>query len=200
MADDRGQAYTLEALIAAILLLTAVLFALQSVVITPTSSGAVDRDVQAQLHQQASDALATADEQGELSQMIRYWDCSDGTFADDPNQAGVFVETQGYTNNSVPVSHLGETLNRSFRSGTRYNIQLVYANDSRQNMTRIIQRGSPGDEVVTASYTVTLTDGQAVTNRSIASETLGGCGTPPIPDEHPSSSLYNVVEVRLVLW
>lgn len=199
MGGDRGQAYTLEALVAAVLLLTAVLFALQSVVITPTASGAVDRDVQAQLHQQASDALETAGEQGELSQMVRYWDCG-GSFAHDPGGAGDFLPPEGYTNNLVPVNHLDETLNRSFRRGTRYNVQIVYRNDTRLNVTRIVQRGSPGDEVVTATHTVTLTDGQAVTGRDMAGETLAACSDPAIPDEYPGSSVYNVVEVRLVLW
>lgn len=214
--DDRGQAYTLESLIAAVLLLTAVLFALQSVVITPTSSGGLDRDAQTQIEQEAADALSTAAETGELSSLARYWACVDndgdgrGDFADQPDGAGLWVSSQGYSNNSIPVAHLDEVLNSTYGSGTRYNVQLIYENNSRQNVSRIVHRGSPGPEVVTSSHTIALTEDQLITSPSPTDSsptpsgelTIGSpdCDEPAIPDEYPSSSLYNVVEVRLVIW
>jgi hypothetical protein len=201
-SDDRGQAYTLESLIAALLLVTAVLFALQSVVITPTSAGLQDRDVQAQQGQVASDLLTTAANDGELSRLARFWDCSDGGFATD-DQAGVWVEREGYQTDTVPISAFGEALNHTFDAGTRYNVELVYANASGggQDVSRIVYQGTPGDDVVTASYIVTLTDGQMVTGRDAGTQRLdsGGCSA-PIPELTGSGNVYNVVEVRLVLW
>lgn len=210
-SDDRGQAYTLESLIAALLLVTAVLFALQSVVITPTSAGLQDRDVQAQQEQTASDLLTTAANDGELSRLVRFWDCSDGGFATD-DESGVWADgggsgNQGYQTDTVPVADFGEALNHTLDAGTRYNVELVYANASGtgQDSSPIVYQGTPGNDVVAASYTVTLTDGQRVTGRDAGTETLDDCDSgsglsAPIPDARPSSEVYNVVEVRLVIW
>jgi len=198
-SSDRGQAYTLESLIAALLLVTAVLFALQSVVITPTSAGLQDRDVSAQQHQIASDVLTTASNDGELSRLVRFWDCSDGGFSTD-TRAGNWVQGEGYPTDTAPVEDFGETLNHTFDAGTRYNLELVYADGSGgQNVSRIIYQGTPGDDVISASYTVTLTEDQLVTGRDSGSETLGSCSNPAIP-KAASGPVWNVVEVRLVLW
>lgn len=201
-SDDRGQAYTLESLVAALLIVTAVLFALQSTVITPTSAGALDRDVEAERERVATDALVGAASEGELSRLARYWDCSTGEFATDV-KAGAWVENQGYADDIAPVEHLGEALNHTFDEGTRYNLHLRYTDSSGdQNVTRIVHQGTPGSEVVSTSYTITLTDGQQVTGPASGPETLSSCSDPAIP-EHPgmgSSTVYNVVEVRLVLW
>ncbi|AGN02658.1 hypothetical protein L593_13595 [Salinarchaeum sp. Harcht-Bsk1] len=199
-SGDRGQAYTLESLIAALLLVTAVLFALQSVVITPTSAGALDRDVQGQLEQEANDVLVTAANEGELSRLARYWDCSTGTMASDM-QSGAWVPNQGYANDVAPVEDLGESLNRTFGEGTRYNLLLVYDTGSGQNVTRVIYQGTPGDEVVSTSYTITLTESQQITAANAAGQSVAGCGDPVI-ERHPGSTgaTWNVVEVRLVLW
>ena len=53
---ERGQAYTLESIAGAVIVLTAVLFALQSIIITPTTSSAVDPEVRSELQQQADEA------------------------------------------------------------------------------------------------------------------------------------------------
>lgn len=200
-SDDRGQAYTLESLIAALLLVTAVLFALQSVVITPTSAGTLDRDVAQQRHQQASDALVTAANDDELSTMVRHWDCSNAAFASD-DRAGAWASNLGYTNDTVPVAQFGETLDATFGEGVRYNVELRYDDGSDQAQLPVVQQGTPGSHVVTASYTVTLTDDQLVTAQDEGDRTLAECDAdnPPIPDVHGGSDVYNVVEVRLVVW
>lgn len=200
--SDRGQAYTLEALIAALLLVTAVLFALQSVVITPTSAGTLDRDVQSQLQHEASDVLVTAANEGELSRMARYWDCSDGGFATQRN-AGAWVEDDGYATDRVPVEDLASVLAQSFDPTTRYNVLLIYDNDRSddvQNVSRLVYQGAPSEESVSASYMVTLTDDQRVTDPEHRHQTLADCNSPPIKDAHTGSTVYNVVEVRVVLW
>lgn len=202
-SSDRGQAYTLEALVAALLLVTAVLFALQAVVITPTSAGQ-DRDVVAQQQQVASDLLTTAANEGELSRMARFWDCSDGGFAT-VDGGGEWVPGEGYPSDQVPVEDFGSALNATFDAGTRYNVELVYANGANQNVSRLVYQGTPSSEVVTASRTITLTDDQLVTGPNAGSQTIGECDSDSslsaaIPDDHSSSTVYNVVEVRVVLW
>ncbi|GAB3681134.1 hypothetical protein GCM10028857_04890 [Salinarchaeum chitinilyticum] len=203
-SSDRGQAYTLEALVAALLLVTAVLFALQAVVITPTSAGTQDRDVAAQREQVASDMLTTAANEGELSRLARFWDCSDGGFAT-AEGTGEWVAGEGYPSDQVPIDDFGSTLNATFEIGTRYNVELVYTDGTNQSVSRIVYQGTPGSDVVTASRTIALTDDQLVTGPGVGSQTIGECHSDSslsaaIPDDHSSSAVYNVVEVRVVLW
>lgn len=208
---DRGQAFTLESMIAALLLVTAVLFALQSVVITSDSAGSLDRDVQSEVQQEASDALVTAANHGELSRLVRYWDLSEGdTFADAPDDSNDYVDSDdaqasGYEAETVPIQQLGETLNHTIKEGNQYNMVLAYqGNDSAytRETQRLVFQGSPGSDVVETSYTVTLTDDQLVTGPDGGSTTLADAdasGDAPIPDAHPGP-LYNVVEVRVIVW
>jgi len=198
-SSDRGQAYTLESLVAALLLVTAVLFALQAVVITPTSAGAQDRDVQSQRHQVASDLLTTAANDGELSRLARYWDCSDGGFAD-ASGTDTWVPRDGYPSDEVPIDDFGSAINQTFDAGTRYNVELVYASGDEQNVSRIVYQGTPGSDVVTASHTIALTDGQLVTGPNYDDTQIQNCGSPPIKNMDDSSNVYNVVEIRVVLW
>ena len=57
--EDRGQAFTLEGFIGALLVLSAVLFALQTVTVTPSTGGTVDQGAQASLETRAEDVLVT---------------------------------------------------------------------------------------------------------------------------------------------
>ena len=203
--SDRGQAFTLEALVAALLLVTAVLFALQAVVITPTSAGTLDRDTQAELHQESVDSLVTAANDGELSMMARYWDPANGTFAGDPDgPAGSYVsEDIGYQRDVLPIQDVGESLNHSVREGNQYNVILAYqTEDGDRETTRLVYQGTPGHDVVTASYTITLTDDQLVTGPNEGDTRLADVpdDDAAIPNIDDASPVYNVVEVRLVLW
>lgn len=205
---DRGQAFTLESLVAALLLLTALLFALQAVVITPTSAGSLDRDTQAELLQESSDTLVTAENEGELSRMARFWEQdSNGNwvFADGPNStSGPYVsENIGYERDLLPVQDLGESLNHTVREGNQYNVVLAYQTpDGNRETIALVYQGTPGQEVVTTSYAVTLTDDQLVTGPDEPGRTLEQANSTadvPILDLN-AGPVYNVVEVRLVLW
>ncbi|AFZ71759.1 DUF7288 family protein [Natronobacterium gregoryi] len=201
---DRGQAYTLEGFIGAMIVLMAVLLALQSVVITPTTGGATDRAVQAQIQQEIQDALvvASAAEEDDLSYMLRYWDgegAFNGTEQSGPGQEVYDVETFGET------FALGEILSDRFaEDGHSYNVELRYPTDDGEygNQTLVYQ-GSPAPDAVTASYTVTLYDNQTVTSDESDGSLRGNVAadSETIPDKYDAtSSLYNVVEVRVILW
>lgn len=200
---DRGQAFTLESLVAALLVLTALLFALQAVVITPNSAGSLDRDTQAELIQESSDNLVTAENDGELSRMVRFWDTDNGTFADDPvDPDGNYDDDNGYRHDLLPVQDLGESLNHTVRAGNQYNVILAYQTASGDRETqRLVYQGTPGQEVVTTSYAVTLTDDQLVTGPYEGDQTLDDASdSGDMPIEDLPGPIYNVVEVRLVLW
>lgn len=194
---DRGQAYTLEGFIGAMVVLMAVLFALQSVVIMPTTGGLADRTVQAQVQQEVQDSLLVSTQDGNLSEVVRNWD-GDGGFENTSSPA----DDDTYTvDEFANVSDLGTILYERFgENGWEYNVELHPENSSRQ---KLVYHGGPPDSALTASYTVTLYDEQNVTGDT-ADDTLEEAaknGNETIPREYGNESpLYNVVEVRVIVW
>ncbi|MFA9501387.1 hypothetical protein ACERIM_01255 [Natrinema sp. H-ect1] len=208
---DRGQAYTLEGFIGSMVVLMAVLFALQSIVITPTTGGAADRTVQSQVQQETMDALSIAaegqGENGTLSYMIRYWNHSEKRFhGANATDSG---DTYGAQSFNREAFVLGQILSdRYTETGSYYNVELVYQNGSTttDNVT-MVNQGSPPESAITASRTVTLYDDDELTapnsrNKGITlREAYKNDGYPiPPAGTDPENPVYNVVEVRVIVW
>ena len=212
---DRGQAYTLEGFVSAMVVLMAVLFALQSVVITPTTGGLADRTVQSQLEQEAQDALvvgATANESeghGDLSTLVRYWNDSADQFYNGSN-ADVDDFYYDATNDSEFYAEfaLGKVLTDRFTErGLSYNVELVYQDENGEfdpeNSTHLVYQGESA--AVTASYTVTLYESDNLTapgSEDVPIREAHTDGEYPIPPATGAdeSEIYNVVEVRVAVW
>jgi len=210
--DDRGQAYTLEGFIGSILILTAVLFALQSVVITPTTAGTVDRDARDQVRIEANDMLTLSAESGNLSKMIRYWNGTDSNT--DRRFAASDGRSLGYSSSLPPDSApkgLLVMLNDTFADKNGYNVVVSYQDASgspqAERMT-MVRNGFATESGVVATYTVTLYDDQRLTGPDANEKPLtwydtdedGDEGYYPIPDAYPNSPLYNVVVVKVIVW
>lgn len=200
--EDRAQVYTLEGVIGALLLLVALLFSMQSLVLTPTTGGAVDGAVHAELETQADDVLATAAERGSLSRTARYWNASttERTFA------GAERPEVGYGNATPPTS-FGRTLESTFGSdGRRYNVEVVYltgADASGRASMHLVYQGVPGEDAAVATRAVTLYDDDGLTGPGAGDETVAGAHSRsqyPVPDVAPDGPVYNHLEVRLVVW
>lgn len=199
--DDRGQAYSLEALIAAILLLSAILFAVNSVVITPTSGGTLGPDVQAEFKGEAQDALTTAEHGGELTYLALYFNESE----ENDGMAGDWEPGPGFQEwpEDEPFFTFGDTLDHVFEErGQRYNVELAWHNESGVRHTEdVVFQGSPGDEVVVASKTVTLTDDMQITDPEGGAKRIGQAEDEyPIPNLETDDQFYNSVEVRVIVW
>lgn len=205
VSDDRGQAFTLEALIGSILILTAVLFALQAIVITPTTAGTIDRDVAEQRVGQADDALQIAASEDELSHMVRYFN---GTTDDgDPVPAG--ADENGYSREEgIPpavAGRFGAILNEAF-GGQQYNVEVIplepNGNRDADNATSFFSQGDPTNQAVSASMTVTLYDDQTLTAPGERDTTLADADENlyPFPNVDDTEAIYNVVEVRITVW
>ncbi|MFC6767583.1 DUF7288 family protein [Natrinema soli] len=197
---ERGQAYTLEGFIGAMVVLMAVLFALQSAVITPSTGGLADRSVQAQIQQETQDALvvaATAEggEAGNLSYMVRHWDGHNGFEEAD---GSTYDMSEGYFQDEFK---LGAILEGRFGEGWSYNVELHSQNDDEK---RLVYQGNPSSGAVTASYTVTLYDDQNATGsdkRELSNINEDSSAEATIDDIDDSDGpIYNVVEVRVIVW
>lgn len=195
VSDDRGQAFSLEGIVAALLLVIALLFAFQAQVITPTTGGGVDAETREQLRTSADDVLFTAaDEERGLSWLVRYWD----------------PVTRSYAGDGVPGA-TGELLDETFaRQGQQYNLVVTYrgGNGTDAGTVTIVDDGEPPAGAVQASHAVTLYDNMTLTNPGAGTQELWEYSSDadtdgptyfPIPDA-VEGVVYNVVEVRVVVW
>ncbi|MFC3957419.1 DUF7288 family protein [Halovivax cerinus] len=192
---DRGQAFTLEGFASAIIVLTAVLFALQAVVITPTTGGAVDRAALSQEEQEVRDVLLVGAENDDLSELVRNWNTSTKSWDDSTrsSQTGAYNSTE-----FAATSDFGTIVHEHFAnsSGKSYNLDFITQNGSSRDVEHIVRMGGGSSEsVVSASYTVTIHDEQPFT---------GGSGD--VGDSNtnypfrPGTDDYTVVEVQLTVW
>ena len=200
--STRGQAFTLEAVISGLIVLTAVLFAVQSTVVTPNSTGGVDTDTRDRLGDQTKDVLAiTADQpKKNLSYLVRYWNDSstERTFA------GAKRPEIGYGMEKPPAA-FGDRLEASFRDeGYNYNVVLTYQTPKPEGAGEIVMvyRGTPDAGAVTTVYPVTLFDSDTLTGPSSTETSLENISNQiyPIEDVAKRSPIYNVVEVRITVW
>lgn len=252
--DDRGQAFTLEGFVAAVLVLTAILLALQSVVLTPTTGGTVDAQIQQQLRTQAQDILVAtagngadcrpevstcpAGESRDLSYLVRYWNGTQDYWAYAKNTRIGYGGDEPFARQNTLF---GSALNATFaKQGFDYNVVVEYRNATNPNRSetlRMVYRGPPSSDAVTTTYTVTLFDNQTLTGvpKTVAGnpepctdKTLEELNTtqkpgpasqcyypipeanrfdddanaPPDPEpaEAGDSPIYNVVEIRVIVW
>ena len=203
---DRAQVHTLEAFIAALLIVGALLFASQATAVTPLSASTSNQHIENQQQQMADDLLSITARDGTLQEALLYWNESyeehnEGHFAHTPPERGTYSSIF-----DGDFDHpLEEPLNESFGSGVyAYNIELRYLDtDENFSSTDMVVMGTPSDNAVTASRTVTL----------YANDTITGEGSPIelhelnyeddeiwAPNVNESSLVYNVVEVRMTIW
>lgn len=191
----RGQVHTLEAFTAALLVVSGVLFAMQATAVTPLTASTSNQHVENQHRAAASDVLTTAAENGTLRPALTYWDPDERAFV----RAG----ERGLYENGGPPNPFGAALNDTFGNfstpGRRiaYNVYVRYRlPDNGTRRQTMVYMGSPSDNAASASRTVALTDG---TPLSGASGTVSSANF-YAPDAAPNATLFNVMEVRIVVW
>ena len=203
--DDRGQAFTLEAVVGAILLLTAIAFALQVTIVTPLSASTSSQHIESQQRSVAQGVLASAAEDGSLKRAVLYWNVSGGRFYNTPSQ-------QFYTSNP-PDNEFGEKLKRAFNEeGLAYNVRIYHQTNSSErtaiNEQLMISQGTPSDNAVRASRTIAIKDDDHLVDEdgSLNESTVGEANfymkdarsySNGIKEKH---GLYNVVQVEVIVW
>lgn len=195
--DDRGQAHTLEAFAAALLLVASVVFALEATAVTPLSASTANHHDVVQMEGVGRGVLADADRRGALRPTLVYWNDTNGTFHAPADPA------DGYTGGGPPTA-FGAILNESLGDrGVVFNVNLRYARtDGQVGTERLVHQGTPSDDAVRVARSVTLYDGDvlrdAAGNRT--GVTLENATSFYAPDAAPGDPVYNVVRVEVVLW
>jgi hypothetical protein len=197
VVTDRGQAHTLEASVAALLLLVSIGIALQMTAVTPLSASTSSQHLENQLEETATGVLASSAESGELKSAILYWNSSASTFHG--------ATTEYYYTESLPQTlSLGQTLTRTLdERNVAYNVYVVFETSrNEQRRRRMIYRGEPSEHAVTASHAVTLlsTDHLRDADGSPNGTTIGETSAFYVPNSTGTPGVYNHVRVEVVAW
>lgn len=207
MSDDasaRGQTFTLEAFVAAILLIATVAFALQIVTVSSNTAGATEAESQWTDAGLAAGVLDRAVANDELATTLLYWNESREEFYGADGDEGHYVSAR-------PNTTFVESLETMFgASSTQYNVTLYFqGEDDERQAQPLIESGTPGDDAVRASETVTLYDdstlvdeNQTVREDAKLENVTAGFYAPDVWEEGESEnrSLYNVIRVEVVVW
>lgn len=192
---DRGQAHTLEAFTAALLLVAGVLFALQATAVTPLSASTSNQYIENQQRTLANDLLATSAENGTLEEAIVYWNTTAGGFEG--------ANDDGFYTAGGPPNAFGRLLNETFHEDRiAFNVYVTHRVADGFDREPMVFMGAPSDNAVSASRTVTLFNDTQLTGPSSGEtvSTAAANGEFYASDVQPGGELFNVVEVQIVVW
>lgn len=209
--NERAQVYTLEGIVAALIVMAGLLFALQATTATPATGGISNPQAQQQDASIARDVLLVANDT-ELRQAVLYWDAGDETFHCTPGTSyypapGTVVDDGDCPDGSVersewvPPTPFGGLLEQHFGAGYSYNVYVAYHDGGDLARQRMVYQGQPGDGVVRASTSVTLMDDDELYAASgdESGDALGSTSDFYAPDDD-SGDLFNVVHLEVVVW
>jgi hypothetical protein len=202
--DGRGQAYALEAVVASLILLSGLVFALQATAVTPLSASTSSQHIENQQAATAEGVLAAAAENGSIRVAVLNWNDGDGKFhGAEPDQS--------YHTNDAPDNEFGTLLSRAFDGrGIVFNVYVHYGVDRDDDgvveelqSRRMVYRGEPTDNAAAATRAVTLYDDDVLHDASSNPTGPTISGTNFYADDvatGPNSPVYNVVTVEVVVW
>lgn len=193
----RGQAHTLEAFVAAVLIVGGLVFATQATAVTPLSASTSNQHIENQQQATIEGLLATAAHNGTLEEAVLYWNTSadggNGAFEGTP-ESGPFV--QG------PPNDFGAALNETLSSRQiAFNVVVRYPADDGIGTEPMVRMGEPSDNAISATRSVGLYDNSKLSTEGDNS-TLGELGGDAFyaADDGPDSQLYTVVEIKVIAW
>jgi hypothetical protein len=189
--DERGQAHTLEAFVAALLLVGSVVFVLQVAATTTLTASTSSQHVENQQVQVARGLLDGAVENGSLREALLRWNDSTGTFVD-AGDRGYYVRA-GQSNDTF-----GAMLDRTASDrGIAANVDVLYLSaggDLRSR--RMVHVGTPSDHATSVGRLITLYDDDELDD---GPTTLNDSSSYFVPDT-AEGSVHGVVRVEVTVW
>lgn len=213
--SDRAQAHTLEAVVAGLLLVSSVVFALQVTAVTPLSASTSSQHVENQQQALAEGLFERTAESGALRRAVLFWGDADGdherefhcaregtAYASDPNTTACGI---GGAPNAVhvPPNDFGAALNDTFATGVAVNVRIHYrTTDDETETQQLVYRGQPSDNAVRSSVTVVLTDDDVLydANGDPTDRLVGSGGAAFYADDVGDGPLFNVLRVEVSVW
>jgi hypothetical protein len=192
---DRGQVHTLEAIVAALLMVTSILFALQITAVTPLSASTSSQHIENQQQASVEGVLAAASDSGELRQAVLFWNNSSGRFFN--------TTEEDYYTSQRPQNAFGKRLGRAFGDrGIGYNVYVIhYSAGGGRRVTRMVYQGEPSDNAVRSGRTITLADDATLyDHESKPTTTRVNASNFYAADAVANNSAYNTMRVEVVVW
>lgn len=191
----RGQAFTLEAFVAALLLIGSVAFALQVTSVTANTASTSSERAEQRLTGLAGGVLDSAVANESLRPTLLYWDETNAEF---------WNAEESYYVATPPPTRFGRLLDRTMADrGVPVNVNVAYvASNGTVHEQRLVHYGAPSNGAVRVTTTVTLYDDDRLYTASgtESNVTLANASAFYAPDAAPNSSVYNVVRVEVVAW
>jgi hypothetical protein len=188
----RGQAHTLEAFTAAVLVVGGLIFATQATAVTPLSASTSNQHIENQQQATVEGLLAAAAENGTLAEAALYYDPDEGAFEGAPDD-------DPYA--SAPPNAFGTALSETLSSRRiAFNVDVRYATEEGgTDVEPMVRMGKPSDDAVVATRTVGVYNSSRLAGTD--DRRLGDLGAeefyaPNLDD----SELYNVLEVEVTAW
>lgn len=194
MFDDKAQMYTLEGISAAAIMFLILLYAIDATSLTPLTSSTANVHVESELQLLGQDILSALDytEPGYDSRLK----------SDVSNWTGYTYVWNGrsYIDPlNLSRANLSNNLTRVFekvlvKQGIAHNVELTYLASDGVNQTYLvssdmINNGDPSDNAIIVSRKIVLH------NNNINETNL-----PLIMDIDRATDLYNIVDVKIILW
>ncbi|WP_435195409.1 DUF7288 family protein [Natronomonas sp. EA1] len=200
---DRGQAHTLEGIIATIVLLSSLVYALQVTAVTPLSASTASQHIENQQQETARGFLAATEESGALREALLYYDS-----VGDEGFHGTGRRTAYVNDADFPAGfRFGTALAETFtQRGVAINVFLYHETGPGElsSPRPLVYRGAPSDNAVTASRLVTIYDDDVLLNadgtRSGTTVETAAANGRYFTTYNAPGDVYNVVRVEVVVW
>ncbi|WP_254543641.1 DUF7288 family protein [Halomarina pelagica] len=195
---DRGQVHTLEAVVAGVVVVAGLVYALQVTAVTPLSASTSSQHIENQQTAVVEGVLAASVADGSLERTLLAWDDANERFYGTAGDRAYFVT-------DLPDTAFGDRLYRTFEArGVAVNVVVRYRTPSGSGTQRVIYRGKPSDNAVTVVRPLTLFDGDELRfeNGTATGTTVSGA-TPFYVEAavaDGSSVAYKVVTVEVTVW
>lgn len=193
----RGQAHTVEAFAAAVLIIGGLIFATQATAVTPLSASTSNQHIENQQEASIEGLLSTAAADGSLAEAVLYWDAENETFFDTPDPE---------TYSEGPPNEFGGALNSLLLDRRiAFNVNVRYPTaDGGSDVEEMVHMGEPSTNAVSATRSLGLYDGSTLSAPD-DDRTLEDVRDDPdseffAPEIGTTSRLYTVVEVEVIAW
>ncbi|MDG6244207.1 MAG: hypothetical protein QCH31_07425 [Methanolobus sp.] len=186
--------HTLEAVMAALIMIGVIVFAVEATSLTPLTSSTANAHIEAQLQTMGQDMLnvlsyAPYGHESPLKDDIKNWDGREYVWN------GTAYQSRDSDNIALADSSLKDMLLFiAIPRGIAHNVHFTWIDTNGITIGRpYIYNGDPSDNAVIISKKVVLSDKEIGNSSSFFINT-------GIPDADTNSGFYNIVNVRMTLW
>lgn len=196
-SSSRGQAHTVEAILATLLILVGVLFAVQTTAVTPFSSTTEDKHLETQQRNSISNIATITHENGEMKETVLYWNTSNSSYQNSGEN------TAYYTDPTVNTPLLRE-LAAATSDQIVYNIDVRYYNKTGSAISvqtqRLLYVGSPSNNAITIREPLTLHDTDQLTTGTEPELQNTASDEFYMDSVNSTTAMYNYAEVEITAW